>query len=298
MARPRTISDQLRAQVIELRRRHTVAEVASKTGLPVGTVKTIIRRSGAFTDNPRHRALFTLPPMTGSAATNVAAVELPAQRVVTGDRELDAILWLRELIQTEHPDFIDKALKAASRIKTPAKELERRYAQFLSASTGNNMAAAFGSFNFADLEFLAKRARERAINRAEASARFGGDPDMVTEADRFCVRVLKGAKEGQYGGVDNDDAADRFREHTELMPRTLEDCLYELAFHHDIYRLRNAATGSDGPPELFARQVFTESLLAEIRPRSKGEARAVFRYLCDQEVEMNNFEAIIDNLLP
>lgn len=299
MTRPKTTTDNQRQQVIELKRRHSFAEVAAILGLPIGTVKTIARRSGAFTDNPRLRALFTLPPRQDSAATKVAAVELPEQRTVTGDKELDAMLWLRETIQTGHPAFIDKALDAATRIKTPPKELERRYAQYLATTTGNTMAAAFGSIFFADLESLAKRVREKTINRTEAAARFGtDDPDMMTEADRFCIRVLKGAKEGQFGGIDDDDAAARFQEHPELVPHTLEDCLYELAFHRDLYRLRCAATDWDGPQELYARERFTVSLLAQIRPRHKAEAKAVLQYLIDYDhKDDNHFDATLENLL-
>ncbi|MCT7653972.1 hypothetical protein MBH78_02655 [Oceanimonas sp. NS1] len=202
MVRPRTVTDEQRRQIIELKRRHSFAEVATMLGLPIGTVKTVARRSGAFTDNPRHRALFTLPPRQDSTATKVAAVELPEQRTVTGDKELDAMLWLRETIQTGHPAFIDKALDAATRIKTPPKKLERRYAQYLATTTGNTMAAAFGSIFFADLESLAKRVREKTINRTEAAARFGtDDPDMMTEADRFCIRVLKGAEVTALGSM-------------------------------------------------------------------------------------------------
>ncbi len=180
------------------------------------------------------------------------------------------MLWLRETIQTGHPAFIDKALDAATRIKTPAKELERRYARHLTDTTGNTIAAAcFGT----------------------------DDPDMLTEADRFCIRTLKGAKSDGFG-FDDDEAAARFREHPELVPHTLENCLYELAFHHDLYRLRNAATGWDGPPELYARETFTISLLAEIRPRHKAEAKAVLSYLLNNDLKNNrHFDIILENLL-
>lgn len=44
MARPRTITDQQRAQVLDLKRRYSFAQVATITGLPLGTVRTLIRR--------------------------------------------------------------------------------------------------------------------------------------------------------------------------------------------------------------------------------------------------------------
>lgn len=298
MARPSTTTPEQRQQIIELKRRHSFTEVAELLGLPVGTVKTIARRSGAFSDNPKHRELFTLPPLQGTTATSVAAVTLPEQRAQTGDKELDAVLWLRETIQTGNPALIEKALAAAERIKTPPRELESRYAQYLLASTGNTMTAAFGSIGFANLRGLAERTRAKAISQAEAAARFGDDPDMMTEADRFCVRVLKGARAGRHDGIDDGDAAARFRRHPELMPHTLEDCLNELAFWDDLYRLRNAATGWDGPEEVYAREHFTVSLLAEIRPRHKAEAKAVLRYLIDHDrKDSQHFDATLENLL-
>jgi hypothetical protein len=50
----------LKAKVLELRRGHSLREVSSLSGLPLGTVKTICARSGAFKDNPRLRELFSL----------------------------------------------------------------------------------------------------------------------------------------------------------------------------------------------------------------------------------------------
>ena len=57
----------LKDQVLELRRNHSLREVAAQTGLPLGTVKTICARSGAFKDNPRHRAMFKLPEVMTAA---------------------------------------------------------------------------------------------------------------------------------------------------------------------------------------------------------------------------------------
>ena len=68
------VSQDTRQRVIELQRRHSFAEVTKQTGLPVGTVKTICTRSGAFRDNPAHRALFALPPMIKASEQTALAV--------------------------------------------------------------------------------------------------------------------------------------------------------------------------------------------------------------------------------
>jgi hypothetical protein len=51
-------------------------------------------------NNERLRALFCLPPIKASTSTDMVVPELPAQEVVTGDKEIDAVLWLRSVIMT------------------------------------------------------------------------------------------------------------------------------------------------------------------------------------------------------
>lgn len=85
--------------MFELRRQHSMREVADIAGLPLGTVKSIISRSGLFADNPRHRAMFTLPPRQSSMETLPAAPELPPQQVVTDGKETNNLLWLHLVIE-------------------------------------------------------------------------------------------------------------------------------------------------------------------------------------------------------
>ncbi len=86
------VSTDIRRQVLELRSRHSFAEVAKQTGLPVGTVKTICSRSGAFRFNMTHRALFSLPPIKVSQQTALVVPELPPKQDVTSDKEIDSVL--------------------------------------------------------------------------------------------------------------------------------------------------------------------------------------------------------------
>ena len=295
------VSDEQRRQVLDLRRKHSLREVAEATGLPLGTVKTIVSRSGAFRDNAQHRALFTLPPVREAAETLPAeAPELPPQEVVTGDRELDAVLWLRGVITTGNAAMIAKALEAAKRIKTPADTLEKRYAQYLATTTAHPLQAVFGSFGFADLEALAgKTIKQRAL-AAEAEARFGETLFINTAAEDFAFDTLASLNVSVIRYDESAaEVARRFRAYPSLMPNTLADCLHELDYWDCLYRLRMAVSRDfDDLPEITARRWFVEGLLGEIRPRSREEAKAVFRHLLDggrgsQEVE----NAIIENLL-
>ncbi len=295
------VSDDQRRQVLDLRRRHSLREVAEITGLPLGTVKTLVSRSGAFRDNEQHRTMFTLPPISASTETLPSVPELPPQEVVTGDKEVDAVLWLRSIIGTGQAALIDRAMEGAKKIKTPLDVLEKRYTAHLVDSNPGHPFAAMSSFGFADLEALATRAIERHRLRLEGNARFGDALLADTEAESFCIDALRGLEAtGQLGDFDKSEVAARFNAHPELLPHTLADCLYELDYWDHLYRLRNAVDrdASDGPPDATARDWFVFGLLAQIRPRDKAEALAVFRYLiASQRDDMPESEAILINLI-
>lgn len=301
----KALSSTARAQVLELRRTHSIRRVAEITGLPVGTVKTICSRSGAFRDNAAHRALFSLPALPpASASTAIAVPELPEARVITGDKELDALLWLRAVIDTGHDTNIAKAMEAAKRIKTPLKDLEKRYTAFLAARSGGNVFATFDSMGLADLQERAQRSRSDAAVRREALARFG-HRDVVmqdTPAEQFCIEALDGLKPGgSFGFLDTGEVRARFEARPEYLPHTLSDCLHELRYWGDLYRLRRVFGACDiGVPEASERDSFTFGLMARIRPRSKDEAVQVLRHVADPEHDLIDREetaAILHNLV-
>lgn len=301
MKMKRRVSEDQRRQVLDLRRRHSLREVAEATGLPLGTVKTLVSRSGAFRDNEAHRALFTLPPITASAETLPSVPELPPQQRVTGDKEVDALLWLRSIINTGQAALIERAMEAAKKIKTPPDVLEKRYREYLTTTNPGNLFAALSSFSFADLESLSVQAIKQHRQRLEGVARFGGALMDDTEAEVFCIEALRGLEaDGKFGDFAKDEAADRFSAHSDLLPHTQADCLRELDYWHQLYLLRHAVDRdcSDGPPEASARDWFVFGLLAEIRPRDKQEALAVFRYMVSSDRnDMKESEAILCNLI-
>lgn len=297
------LPDDLRQRVIELRRTHSLREVAAATGLPLGTVKTISSRSGRFRDNEVHRQLFSLPPIQPSTETLPTVPELPPQQVVTGDDEVDAVLWLRQVIGTGQAALIDKAMQAAKRLNTPLPELEKRYTDHLMRETGSPFAA-LSAFGFADLKRHATKSIERHLLQIEARARFGDALMTDSEAEAFCIETLAGLEPSSPAGfLDEEEVAERFKARPELLPHTLADCLHELAYWDALYRLRHAARTSiydndEGPDEAYARRTFTFGLLAEIRPRSRVEAKAALRYMIDSErKDDTKADMILDNLI-
>lgn len=290
----------VRQRVLDLRRTHSLREVAVLTGLALGTVKTICTRSGAFRDNPAHRALFTLPPVQHSASTSLVLPEVPQVARVTDDEEVDMLLWLRTVIATGEPGNIKRALQAAGRIKTPMKELEQRYMDFIKRTQPGNFVAALFAMDVGDLDALARRSIDKANKRAEALARFGSVDALFDDvaADHFCGRALDGMEPAAHA-IFFDDAvvAALFRAHPGLMPHTLADCLHELAFWDELSRLRSQFDGENPMPSC-AREGFVFGLLATIRPRSRQEAVDVLRYLAKSDrMESSETEAILGNLI-
>ena len=138
-----TTTPTLHAQVLALRRTQSARAVAQALNIPLGTVKAVSSRAGLTRDNARLREFFRLPKPVASTCTALQPPVAPPEPVaVTGDRDLDAMLWLRQVVQTGDAALIAKAQQAAERIKTPAQELEKRYGDFLMRQSGGNTAVS------------------------------------------------------------------------------------------------------------------------------------------------------------
>lgn len=242
-----------------------------------------------------------MPPIQFSTTTALTVPELPLQEVVTGDQEIDAVLWLRSVIKTGQAGLIDKAMEAAKRIKTPLKELSDRYLKHLVAKNPGNWTVAFQTMGFDDLTGLADTSVKKATRQHEALARFGSIEGLFadTPAEQFCLDALKGLRQKKdFGDYDDGQVDKRFQTQPDLMPNTLSDCLYELAYWHELYWLRSACDGGDQAPYAYARECFAFRCLARIRPKSKPEAIAVFRYLADKDcMDKTETESILLNLI-
>jgi hypothetical protein len=253
-------------------------------------------------DNHAMRDLFTLPQVQTSASTALTVPEMPTPKVVTGDREIDAVLWLQECVKTGHQVLIDKALEAAKKITTPMKELGLRYAQYLARQHGNTMLAALGSMGFGELESQAKGAIERQRKRHVALSRFGTEEALFadTPAEAACKKALRGLKCNKSTHYQYDDrlAAERFAKKVELRPFTLTDCLYGQAYWDELCALRAPFVCGDGAAYALAHDSFCFALMANLAPRSKDEALAVFEYMEERDAtDRTEGPAILRNLI-
>ena len=260
---------------------HTSAHCAEQASNAIAS-----NRHHDLRNAPNHalRKLFSLPPIPTGQSTALVELELPPKKVVTGNDEIDVLLWLREVIKTGQSEFIAKALLAAKRLKTPLKELEARYRDYLVAKNPGNFMAAFDTIGFADLESLAQDSINTLTRQHEAMARFGSIDNLYsdTPAEQFCMEAMAGLKRPKDLGDFNEKQVDaRFMARPDLVPHPLSDCLVELAYWHDLYTLREAVGSYPGDPgpQAYARECFTYRRLAHIRPQNRDEAVAVFLYV-------------------
>lgn len=254
-----------------------------------------------MTNNEKLRELLALPPIKPSASTALAVPQYPPPKAVTGDREVDAVLWLQAVIRTGDATLIDNALEAANAITTPMKELGQRYGDFLLSKHGNAMTAAFGSIGFGELESQAERAKERAARRHEALSRFGDEKAVFAEtpAEKACQSALRGVgKNEPILGYALDDAVPRFEKREALRPHTLDDCLYAMAHWNKLYWLRAAWDNAGGHwPQVQAHDDYCFAQMAKIKPRTSQEALRVFEHLDEDRMDRQESPAILRNLI-
>ena len=304
VSRKRT-QNNIATRVLALRRTHSAKAVADKLGIPLGTVKTISSRAGITRNNERMREFFCLPEPAASACTEVAQpAALPEQVRVTGHKDVDAVLWLRSVVQTGDPDLIEKALEAAKRITTPAKDLELEYGAYLARTTGSSFVAALSSMGFANLEGHAKGVIERQRRQRDALARMGGTIEAVfaiTPQEQFCMDTLALVPkvEKPWKKHDPDLASAAFEQQTDLAPNTLDDCLHELKFWNDLYQLRSAFPDhGDHWPEVNARTDYLLWCMGRIKPKTRAEAKDVLAYLVQEDgLNWTGSDAILENLI-
>lgn len=241
-------------------------------------------------DNQAFRALFSLPPIQASASTALTVPEMPAPKVVTGDREVDAVLWLQECVRTGHQALIDKALEAAKKITTPIQDLGLRYGQHLMRQHGSSMMAAMGSIGFGELESQAKGAIERQRKQHVALSHFGTVEALFsdTPAEAACKKAIRGVKrlkDRAYNDYDMEQVAERFAKKADLQPHTLSDCLYGRDYWNQLYWLRAPFGNGDAPAYTQAHDDLCFATLAKIAPRSKDESLAVLVHMEERDAE-------------
>ncbi len=276
----------------------------------IGDDKSPISVTDSSNGNPEHQALFAIPQGDPSESTALAVRTLPKAETITGDRELDAVLWLGTVCKTAtDPAALDQAVEAASRIKTPAKALEDRYSAWLARQPGAHpFSVALGSIGVADIADKAERARARITGYLAGMASFGSLAAALepTPAEAMVLRTIRLPDNWNgHSSLTPDAFADG------VNPATLTEAVSEIRYWQWLYRTRDAMTrteypggdGSDSSAECSAREQFAEGLLLVIEPRSRTEALLVADALLDGLVDIGSVDdgerraAVLDHLL-
>lgn len=232
--------------------------------------------------NPEHQRLFTIPTPLCSHETALTVPSLPEPQRVTGDREVDACLWLRRVCQTTRDErVLDSALEAAERIKTPAEAIEQRYVDWLKRQPNiHSMQIMFASIGMADIKDHVAKARERIRVYNEGVALFGSYAEamMPTPAEQMVQRTVGVLPEGEDPwGWEQDRLAALFTR--SVNPTSLTEAAAELRYWQWLYQTRwnlqktEAPDESlpDDPPEVLARRDYVEGLLCALPPQDQQE---------------------------
>lgn len=295
-------SQELHKEVVRLKRTCTTKQVADMLQIPIGTVKTICSRKGTTRNNSKLRDFFRLPDISISSNTELKPyVSLPTPDVVTGDEELDAVLWLRKIVQTGDVELIQKAIQASERIKSSEDDLEKRYSEFLlSLPNSNTMSAVFGSFGFANIKGLASKVLDTKSRQQEALSRFGSEDKLIgtLAQEKFCIDVLEDMPENMSYKEKTNYACEKFSNSLDMLPNTLSDCVYELNYWSSLERLRSSFGCIDPIGEVIERENFLFYSMSHLRPKTREEGVAVFRYLADNDCMQREFtDEILRNLI-
>lgn len=253
-------------------------------------------------NNRAFRAIFTLPPLRTSSATALTVPKMPEPKVVTGDSEVDAMLWLQQLVNIGDAVLIEHALRAARKLKSSPEDLRRRYQDILhSQSQGSAIVVALQTMNFGNLEAQAKNATERLKKEHEALSRFGSVDALFdnTAAEAACIDALSGlaTNDGSILGYDEKKADARFSRKPALVPATIADCLHGMKFWKTLYWLRAPFGYGDPASEGSAHDDFLFRQLAFVTPRSKAEALAALDCVENQDFDRTEAPAILRNLV-
>jgi hypothetical protein len=257
--------------------------------------------------NPEHRRLFAIPHPKPSDSTALAVPQLPEARTVTGDREVDAMLWLKEVCQTARDvAIVDRALEAAAKIQTPAKAIEDRYVAWLRLQPElHPLQIAFASIGIADIERHAETARERIAKHAEGMAAFGSYEVAMndTPAERMVFETVGAVLDGEeLWRAKSDRLGALFTE--SVNPATLTECMAELRYWQWLHDIRWRMGQTEHPDEfqgdddrIDARRWFVEGLLTELAPVDRAEAIHVADGLKSVVDEAERRAEILEHLL-
>ena len=280
------------------------------------------------TDNPAHKALFTLPEATHS--TVVAMTKpLPPQRTITGHKQTDAYLWVLEVIQTNEPAHLPAAEEALSKLKITPKEAQERYSNYLLRSGAAPFQIAFGTMSMDNPEGYIRRAKAAVSEASKVRAIFGSYEQALenTPAEKLMLEGEIAEIYAPYWGWTKAEVKSQSVNGNRIFeiaskrqaaskkfpsklpePATLSDVVREIEYWREMYWLRNCAAkelgyefGDGDRDHISDREDYLENQLSNIKPISRDEATDVCKWLLQQNDNLMDrgelTEAIFLNLV-
>ncbi|MBI6548439.1 helix-turn-helix domain-containing protein [Xenorhabdus lircayensis] len=264
-----------------------------------------------MTDNTVHKTLFTLPEPGHSTA--IATVKpLPVQRKITGNKQVDAYLWVLEVIKTNEPAHLDAAEEALKKLKITPKAAQQKYADYLMKSGAHPFQIAFGTLSMDNPQGYIDRAKEQIQDAAKVRgifARYEAALEL-TEPEKLMLsgelaeiyepfhywneeEHAEGCMRGdRINEVDElrKAAAKGFAEHLPE-PHTLSDVVREFLYWDWLYQMRRVATkeldpggfGDDERYHIYDREEYLEEKLATIPAVNRQEATDVCKWVLEEE---------------
>ncbi|PHM38206.1 hypothetical protein Xmau_03593 [Xenorhabdus mauleonii] len=212
-------------------------------------------------DNTVHKTLFTIPEPSHSTA--IATVKpLPAQRKITGNKQVDAYLWVLEVIKTNEPAHLDAAQAALKKLKITPKEAQQKYVDYLMKSGAHAFQVAFGTMSMDNLQGYIDRAKEQNKKVSQVRGLFASYEaalELTAPEKLMLVGELAEIYESFHYWNEEEYAegcmhGDRINEVDKLRkatakgfaeqlpePHTLSDVVREFLYWDWLYQMRNVA---------------------------------------------------------
>ncbi|ELY3856763.1 helix-turn-helix domain-containing protein [Providencia rettgeri] len=270
-----------------------------------------------------HEQLFTIP--NPSHSTELATIKpLPKQEKITGNKQVDAYLWVMRVIGLNEPAHLPKAEQALEKITITPKEAQKVYEEYLYQAGAHPFQVVFGIMGIDDPKDKIQKARE-AIEKAKQVRGVFGNYDNAFEDveaeklikssqnyidDPFYGWTKKEIKQGfRKGGCDIEkEKEDKARGFVDVLPNpeTLTDVVREMDYWNWLYQMRSSAEKEMGyqfageqADYVYFRERWLETQLQVIRPTDREEAKAVWHWLKNSESMeyLPERDDVIDNLI-
>uniref|UniRef100_UPI001B3008A7 hypothetical protein n=1 Tax=Vibrio crassostreae TaxID=246167 RepID=UPI001B3008A7 len=213
----------------------------------------------------------------------VRITELPPQQRVTGDKEVDAYLWLRQIVsEVPHPMVFNLAEEAVKKLTRPLKELVDAYSSWAIQQDGASaIGVAFGTFHMDNFAGTLEGHRKKLEQFNAAKGHFGTIEAAFELTEPEAILVDRWVLD--YGDRQESPLL-RESEYYHMLdvlpkPTSITEVLNELEYWDELYSLRYALEECEQHCLVEIRIHWLECQLPVMPPASKEEAVRLAEYI-------------------